>query len=282
MRTLICVHEPALAESTVTFGSLVTSALDSKVILLSFQPSTAKQQAEALLLSQSAALLPVPPAAQLLRRGEFPEAILAELKTHLYDLLIIGIRERPSLTDLLLGSMRQLVTQTDTSVLFVRHPSPQFKRLLICTGGAEQSENPVRTGAQLANATGAQIKLLHVTGTIPSMYAGLNQMNGSLPAFLHSNTPIANRLKAQAALFRSLNIEATLELRHGVPAEEILRAMELEDFDLVVIGAPVRQGLHKYLFDDVASVVIDHSPRPVLVVRENLGLADEDPTANTL
>jgi nucleotide-binding universal stress UspA family protein len=52
----------------------------------------------------------------------------------------------------------------------------------------------------------------------------------------------------------------------GDPAEEIIKYVEFEGIDLIIIGTHGKKGLEKVLFGSVANRVIKMSPVPVLSV----------------
>ena len=56
------------------------------------------------------------------------------------------------------------------------------------------------------------------------------------------------------------------KILYGDPAQEILKAIESENIDLVVMGTHGRKGLENVLFGSVARNVVRRSPVPVLTV----------------
>jgi len=52
----------------------------------------------------------------------------------------------------------------------------------------------------------------------------------------------------------------------GDPAEEILKYVESEKVDLVIMGTHGRKGLDRILFGSVANEVVKRSPAPVLTI----------------
>jgi nucleotide-binding universal stress UspA family protein len=69
-------------------------------------------------------------------------------------------------------------------------------------------------------------------------------------------------------------LEAVPERRDGDPAEQIVRAAESWEADLVVMGNHGRTGLRRLLMGSVARNVLLHAPCSVLIVREQP--ADEE------
>ncbi len=57
----------------------------------------------------------------------------------------------------------------------------------------------------------------------------------------------------------------------GDPAQEILKAIEREDIDLVIMGTHGRKGLEHIFFGSVAENVVKKSPVPVLTVNPYRG-----------
>lgn len=55
-------------------------------------------------------------------------------------------------------------------------------------------------------------------------------------------------------------------VRRGVPVEEILKYIESERIDLVIMGTHGRKGLDHALFGSVAEHIVKNSPAPVLTV----------------
>ena len=57
-----------------------------------------------------------------------------------------------------------------------------------------------------------------------------------------------------------------VKLDFGDPAEEILKYVELEGIDLIIIGTHGKKGIERVLFGSVADRVVKKSPVPVLTV----------------
>jgi nucleotide-binding universal stress UspA family protein len=272
MHTLISISQFPYASTTIDFGNLVASAFGSDVTLLTVRATQAGPKARTGALAEAREHLPIPPLSHIVRHGNAEAEILSELRTEKYDLLVIGAREhRGSAGELLLGDVtHRLVRHSPISALVVRGNRHTLKNILVCTGGPPATKATVTTAASLARATGSRATLLHVAVAVPSMYTGLAQLGETLPELLQTDTPTARHLRDSAALMRAHKVEADLELRHGIPANEILRAIERSSFDLLVIGASARQGLDRLLLDEVSLKLVDESAIPVLVVRHDL------------
>lgn len=75
----------------------------------------------------------------------------------------------------------------------------------------------------------------------------------------------AKRLRHLAAAMPQ-DLPVTTILRHGDPAEEILKLVNEEPIDLICMGARGRGRISGALLGSVSSAVLHHSPVPVVVL----------------
>lgn len=268
MRALMCVSNLPYAASTIKFGGMVLAVLKAEVKLMTVRSVSEDPQIGETVLEQAAELLPVKPIAMSIRRGSPRDEIMKELKSQEYELVVVGTSGHQTLGDYFWGFIaKRLVAQTNISVLVVRDPNPQLRRLLIASAGQIESEPTVKVGVKLAKSAGAEVTLLHVTGAWPGMYTGLERIEETMSEFLQSDTPIVRNLKTNMDLLQAQGVEASLELRHGLPADEIIRSVKRTDFDLIVIGGSRHDVLNRFLLNEVALQIVDQAPRPVLIVQ---------------
>lgn len=272
MKFLLCISEYSHRSGTIRFTGLLANLLKASVSLLTVLPPGEDPTAGERLLERAREELGDNLLEEnILRYGDPGGEILAAAIQSDYDLLALGAHDHSTLEELLLGSVaHRVAVHAPTSVLVVRKPPTAVRHVLITTAGGGFSEPTVETGARVAQAAGARVTLLHVAATLPGMYAGLTRLREGLPELLRSDTPLARHMKYGAALLDSKNLEAELELRHGVPAEEILRAIELDEFDLLVLGGARRDMLSRIKLPDVTAQLLPHVPLPVLIVRNVL------------
>jgi len=126
------------------------------------------------------------------------------------------------------------------------------------------------TAIKISKHSDAQITLLHVSRAIPSMYTGLDQMGETLSDLLQTNTPTAQYIRDCASLLESEQVESEIELRHGTPTQEILRDIDRNKYDLLIIGAAKRKTINRIFGDDVSIQLASKAPLPVLVVRNTI------------
>lgn len=269
MRILICMGGMPYSVPTVHFGGLMAQLAGASVVILNVVSSEEERAAAEGALVTARGMLGELEAETKTRWGVPPAEILRESEEGSYDLVVIGARDVLSLAELFMGSIaRRSVQRIRASVLVVRRGRPRLKRMLVCTGGWDQDNAVVQMGAHLAQAASAHATLMHVTGTVPSMYKGLDAMQEQLAELLQTNTPIAQHLQQGTTIFEQHGVKAELKLRHGAVASEILLEANQGDYDLIVIGASGTAGHPRGLFMiDVTRQVVDRALRPVLVVR---------------
>ncbi|OGO29644.1 MAG: hypothetical protein A2136_10760 [Chloroflexi bacterium RBG_16_54_11] len=270
MRILILVTKMPEDGPLVSFGGLVAKLTQSSLTLLHVAPSKAKQERTDQVLNQAADLLAGLEVERRLCWGKPATMAILEMRQGNYDLIVIGARQASTAMEQSLSlASRAILQRAPCSVLVVRGGSPQLQRVLICTAGTDLAEPVITAGAFLSRAAGAQVTLLHVAGTIPTMYTGLSEIEETLPELLKTDTPIARHLRRSAELLASYQITAQVELRHGLVTSEILREAHLSHIDLIILGSPSR-GLRRWFLGDVALRVAENAPCSVLVVKGSL------------
>ncbi|MFQ5459900.1 MAG: universal stress protein [Anaerolineae bacterium] len=119
--------------------------------------------------------------------------------------------------------------------------------ILIATGGSPHSHLAIALGGEVASATGGAVTLLCVTET----------GSRDCQAVFRESAP----LLAAFGEYRAL-------VRHGQPAEEILRETEEDAYDLVIVG---EKGHHtpltRFLLGPTAERVATSAHLPVLVAK---------------
>lgn len=270
MEILICISGMPYAKQTVVFGNLIASLGESYVTLLTVVDDEEEIEPAEATLREARKLLDVSEMTVKVRQGDPVHEIVRESRKGDYDFVIIGSRIAKGVFGLVFGSISgKVVQQASSSVLVVKEDRPQIRRILICTGGRQISRSVVTTGARLAQAAGAKVKLLHVVDRLPAMYAGLDTMEETLPELLQTNTPIAQHLRWTAEVLAHHEVQAELALHRGIAVDEILREASEMECDLLVIGAQVEQTtwLNELLVSTVTPQIVDRAPCSVLVVR---------------
>ena len=283
MRILIYISIRSNSKPAVQFGGLLARSTQSSVTLLTVIESTRDLTAAHQALDASRLWIPHLSVDTSVRIGEEINGILEEIDRGNYDLVVLKARQAMQIKDFLSTKLGQRVArQAPISVLVVKQPQPQLKRILICTSGVDVADPVIATGSRLAQANQARVTLLHVTGAIPSMYTGLSKIEEHLPEILQTDTPMARHLRQAASVLAERNVEAELELRHGAVADEILLEAQKGNYDLIMLGdSRASANLAGWLMGDVTYHIINNAQCPVLVVRRHKNLSDKEITVES-
>jgi len=266
-RALICVGDRYRDEKSLHFTRTVIHAYNYHPVLFhALSPGSSTQKGDQLLASANE-LLKFEDVEFLCVAGNAKREIEREIKRREYQLIIVGTSERdPNLTPSPLS--QHLSNRVRTSVLLIRNPPDEICQILICTGGHPESENAIDWGLHLAEKTNTKATILHVVSSPPAMYTGLGEVEENLTEVLERDIPLTQHLKAAASKAEQVGVNATLELRHGLVIEEIIRSAEVEAHDLVILGAPPpRAFLEQIMLGRVAPKVLASTYRSTLIVR---------------
>ena len=164
---------------------------------------------------------------------------------------------------------RSLFRKLPCCLLVVKNPRAEINRMLICTGGLQMGESLIEVGAVIASVSGSAATLFHVAANIPTMYTGLKSIEETLHELLQTDTPVARHLRRGAEILAEKNIQAELKLRHGSAVYEIMREIDRENYDLVVIGASGADTMIKeWIYGNLTQDIIEAVGIPVLVVNQ--------------
>lgn len=269
MHTLICIRQLPYAEPTVAFGGFIAQLFNSLLTLLTVIGDDSQRQLAEASISNAQELLQGKDVTTKLRSGDPLAEILKEAQETDYEMIVVGSHDVLRLLDSLMGTLSDKVAhRAHSHVLIVRGERKELNQILIPIGGQKMNPDVVKMGARLAAASGAKVTLLYVTGPVPTIYTGLDDMDETLPELLETDTPVSKHLRWNAEYLLDKGVMGELKLQQGVASDEILRETIIADYDLIVIGARSHASWLKRLLlvDQVTPHVIERSPCPVLVI----------------
>jgi len=209
--------------------------------------------------------------------ADVARSILQHVSETNSDLTLMCAHGRSGAKQFLFGSIAQQIAAAAVPVLFIRNldggpPSDcTLKKLLVPLDGDPDHEQGLAVAAELARVCKASVHLLTV---VPS----LNLVSGSWTQSVRLQPSTADRMlgmeavEAEEYLHRhQLNLEeksltATSEVRRGQPAEEIVRATEATETNLVILGTHGTIGTQAFWSGAVAAKVARKTVAPVLLV----------------
>jgi nucleotide-binding universal stress UspA family protein len=144
--------------------------------------------------------------------------------------------------------------------------SNRYKRLLVPLDGSKLAEVAIPDAVALAEATGAELTLLHVVSSISDIV----QTDG-YP--LHVDEQYESR-RAQALEYLDVvrhrlgarNVALHVAVEMGSPADVILEYVRGHAIDLVVMATHGRSGVKRWVFGSVADKVLRGASGLVLLV----------------
>jgi nucleotide-binding universal stress UspA family protein len=251
----------------IHFAEKIVVAFNMQLVLLHTHRDTAELTEGQQSVKDVQQILHMQPDELIEVRGKLESVLEDELDPGAHELVILGTSAESFDRRSTLMS-RRLANRIGDSVLVIQQPSTSIKRILVCSGGHPASNLVIDRGLQLGKALDAEVTILHIVTGAPSMYTGLPAVAEGLEEILSRDTPLSAHLRAAAQLAEEKGVNARLELRHGVVTEEILRACEVENFDLVVIGSPEpRRIFERLALGQVGPQLLTSTKIPLLIAR---------------
>lgn len=273
MNILICLESEKYEHPPVLMGNIIAQATDSSVDVLVVVPEVGHWENGESVAKQVEEYLEDTHVNVSVKQGDI-HAIYREALTEAdYDLVVVHAHRRVGLRQHV-DVEKTLLDQSHISVLLAENPKPRISNILLATGCKKGNHSLIWQGAKLAQVLGAKITLLHVaSGSVPSMYTGLDQFDETVSKMLKTDTPFAKHLRRGVEILNNMEVPSEVKIRHGVPVEEIVREAQLENYDLVVVGASgVREDLKSRLLGNLTTKIVDQVKLPVLVVGDKLFL----------
>jgi nucleotide-binding universal stress UspA family protein len=272
MKILVPVFDLIADEPTILFAGMIARSTKASIRLFHVAPKKMEKQASRdygqVLLAHVLELLPDVAVEIKVRRGNPNKKTLSEAQEGLYDFLIVPTWQlHRHLHALPIAASKS--QEIPCCVIVVRNPRVTTKRILICSGGVDISNSVIDTGAKMARVLGAEVTLLHVVGFVPSMYTGLFTIEETVDDLMQTDTPIAQHLRKAAKILSKQNVDAEIKIRRGSTTAEIVREVDIEDYDLVVIGASGGAGwMRGWFMGNLTKDVINSVALPVMIVNQ--------------
>lgn len=141
-----------------------------------------------------------------------------------------------------------------------------MSRIVIGTDGSPGGLAAVGQGLELAQRLGASVTFVSVRHPIPLLgdpyyQRRLSQQLADARSALDQAMDAADRL----------GVDADCEIAEGDPVDELVRAARYQEADLIVVGSRGLGAIAGALLGSVSKALVQHSPVPVLVVKERVG-----------
>ena len=150
-----------------------------------------------------------------------------------------------------------------------------IRRVVVAADGSPASNQGLEQVADLAHRLGAKVVVVFVRHVPATAMLG----NGvAQPLLLESlDEQEAEVRQTVIRLVGSTGVAWEFVVRMGSPGEEIVKVVESNGADLLVVGSNRHSSMHNLLLGSAAAYLATHSPAPVLVMRSNLSSIPASP-----
>jgi nucleotide-binding universal stress UspA family protein len=205
-------------------------------------------------------------------RGRPASAVVDEARASMPDLLVCGSRGHGPLATVLMGSVSaEIVDHAPCPVLVARHRTAN--RMVVGVDGS--------AAASHALAALERWPILHdVPATLVSVaqpFSSWAETMGSsfYPAWVDEHEEREDRRKHMRDILdrahdelAEAGLSASVEVREGDAADQLIKAANESSADLIVVGSRGLSTLPRLVLGSVARKVLLHAPQSVLVIRE--------------
>ena len=153
-----------------------------------------------------------------------------------------------------------------------------MKWILVPTDFSEEARIAFDLAIEIAQKTGASIKLVHVfeypvaTAYTALDVGGPDPIDGEIAREMMANNK--KQLDDVTATARTSNVDIMKEIKIGNPFVNISGELKDEDVDLVVMGSKGASGLEEILIGSNTEKVIRHASCPVITVKRPVSLSN--------
>jgi nucleotide-binding universal stress UspA family protein len=144
-----------------------------------------------------------------------------------------------------------------------------LRRILVPLDGSPLSEKALPLATQLAERFESELVLLRALDVIlPGVGASYPERHWIYDAQQYNFHEAENYLKLHAAELTQQGLRVQTLVQNGPPPQMILDMAAEQQIDLIVISSHGEGGRARWTSGSVADKVMQHSPCPVLLIRE--------------
>jgi nucleotide-binding universal stress UspA family protein len=147
-------------------------------------------------------------------------------------------------------------------------PEGPFTRILVATRGRPWSERALELGVRMARSYHLE---LVVVAILTPTYVPERRATWGIAAASEVNEDarqLTRRVLDEASKLAKANgVRYVCEMRQGRPAEEIIKAAEQHQCDLILIGSRGESGVRRVTMGETGNEVVLKAPVPVVIVK---------------
>lgn len=187
-------------------------------------------------------------------------------------LTVISPLGRPQIRRWLLGrSLRHMMEQIHTPILYAPQTLLPIRNILICVGGLGYEITAETLAVRIAKLSGARVELLHVIPPLDLDYPTAREIQKNSERLAETDTLLGRALRSGLAMAQHAGLNAGIKVRKGYIAEEILTEAKEGKYDLVCMGSPYStRALRQLYAPNITAEVAETVACPTLVARHKL------------
>lgn len=280
MKILVTSDGPDTIERAVDYTLLFAG--DAAITLLHAHREGQNHQQHAELLDRLAERIQLETNGPVTVRrlpGPPENAVLEEVKSHKYDLVVLGVHLRPRWHNLRpKHEARDIAKRLSVPLLVVFPQWEKLERILVWTEGKQPDRLALALTGQLAAEVGAACSVLHVMSQVPLRAdADTEDLERDAKSLIEHESKEGGYLEDALSILGDAGVPSYLcnvNVRHGMTVDEIIKESNEGDFDLIVIGGLEVPGdqpwqeLRELVQEDIADRVLTEAQRPVLITRK--------------
>ena len=207
------------------------------------------------------------------RTGSPARLILDTIAQSKVGLIVLGPHRQRPLRDALEGTIAEKVLASRRCPVLVvqREPVGRYRRVLLALDTSDASASAIRAAESLVLTPEAEARVVHAheppyEGMLHYAGIGADSIAGYAAGWSReAATAVRDLLKYESADFARYDIR----VEQSPPASAILRAVDLHQADLLVMGTRGGGRLHRALLGSVANRVLHNASCDVLIVPES-------------
>lgn len=210
----------------------------------------------------------IPPGIELIRKvneiGSPAQLVLDSAENLSADLIVVGVRGRSRLSEVVLGSVsHRVLMHGSRPILIVRGAARKVQRVLVAIEDRDDAGRIVNWLTHHPFTVPIELCVLHAL--VPVGVSDPYDALGTGAWWEGAERYAEELVKSTAGKLLPAHYTITTKVATGNPAAVIEE--EAKDMDLVVVASHGRKGISRFLLGSVSHTVVHHVTCPVLVLR---------------
>lgn len=210
----------------------------------------------------------IPSEIELIRKvneiGSPAQLVLDSAENLSADLIVVGVRGRSRLSEVVLGSVsHRVLMHGSRPILIVRGTARKVQRVLVAIEDRDDAGRIVNWLTRHPFAVPTELCVLHAL--VPIGVSDPYDALGTGAWWEGAERYAEELVKSTAGKLLTAHYTITTKVATGNPAAVIEE--EAKDMDLVVVASHGRKGISRFLLGSVSHTVVHHVTCPVLVLR---------------